>query len=170
MKLPYLEQLWSCCFFIQCWSVNGMIIIQTYHSDKSVQQLLLDLSQRTNARICWKGSHSYLSLKTCECMCVCVCMCTRLYAVWAHVSQCKCGGQRTTWWSQLSPSAFTWVTGIELALSGFGVSPLACWVISLGPYLFLFAWTISSPGSFHSQEKPGNSPSYLIPCLFAELL
>lgn len=43
----------------------------------------------------------------------CMCVCT--WCMWgAQVALCAFGGQRTSLWSRVSPSTFTWVPGVEL--------------------------------------------------------
>lgn len=42
-----------------------------------------------------------------------MCMCTHTY-----LCAYGCGGQRTPWWNQFSPSVLVWVLGIKLRLPG----------------------------------------------------
>lgn len=41
-----------------------------------------------------------------------------VYLVWHVCAVTTCGGQGTTFWSQLSPSGFKWNLGVEPKLSG----------------------------------------------------
>lgn len=97
--------------------------------------------------------HCFLSFKF---FCIYFMACTCIF-VGTHVSQCTCRGQRTTFWSQFTPST-TWVLGIELRSSDLAVSASTCWAILLAIFFFNASsdYVIFPSDGFHV-GKPGKN-------------